>query len=487
MIAKKINSSKSQWPKLFAASELMLLLLGFFASQLLLHYLFTITPSFSFDFELDSLRFRFTSLAFEGLAFFSVFLLVFFFRYEYGPRKFFTGLPNFQFVFETWFWGISFFLLISALTKLDFSRIYMLFTAISVLIFSVLARFLARKAVVLARSKGSFSLTTLLVTNSTHWRLEAQGYLENAGLGVSPSLVYTGQLIWALEASRWRKIGTSKNFELTDFVKSEQNLDLILVLGAGSLRDDQLRVMSLISHQRGIPLLVEPGTKHFAEERLSSLTMGTRKLLSVSKPNLNIGQRLTKRILDIMVSLSLIVVLSPVLAFIVIVQMLVHGTPLFFTQERIGRHGEPFLILKFRTMPHDVGVSAVKYFQVGRVAKGRIKHLDDNEITSFGKFMRRHSIDELPQLINVLLGHMSLVGPRPQVALEVEQYEKWEKQRLEVRPGMTGLWQVSGRSELGWEESVALDLEYVENWSTSRDFVILLKTVRAVLKPEGAR
>lgn len=175
------------------------------------------------------------------------------------------------------------------------------------------------------------------------------------------------------------------------------------------------------------------------------------------------------------------------MALIAVAQLLVHGTPVFFTQERIGRHGEPFLILKFRTMPHDVGVSTVTNFEVTRATKSRLKHLDDNEITSFGKFMRRHSIDELPQLINVLLGHMSLVGPRPQVALEVDQYENWEKQRLDVRPGMTGLWQVSGRSELGWAESVALDLEYVENWSTSRDFVILLKTVRAVLKPEGAR
>ena len=160
---------------------------------------------------------------------------------------------------------------------------------------------------------------------------------------------------------------------------------------------------------------------------------------------------------------------------------------LFFAHERIGKHGRPFKMLKFRSMVADADsrLDALLKSQ-GKTDQPLFKIADDPRITKIGGFLRRYSIDEVPQLINVLRGDMSLVGPRPQVAKEVALYDNAAARRLFVKPGMTGLWQVSGRSNLDWEESLRLDLYYVENWSMTADVAILGRTVRAVLAKDGA-
>jgi lipopolysaccharide/colanic/teichoic acid biosynthesis glycosyltransferase len=158
----------------------------------------------------------------------------------------------------------------------------------------------------------------------------------------------------------------------------------------------------------------------------------------------------------------------------------------FYRQTRVGIRGEEFQMVKFRSMVVNADRlrSDLDHANEGDGLWFKIK--DDPRVTSFGRLIRKYSIDELPQLINVLKGEMSLVGPRPQLVEDVERYEKDTHRRMLVRPGMTGLWQVSGRSDLSWAESVRLDLYYVDNWSMVIDLVIMMRTVKAVLVSDGA-
>lgn len=162
--------------------------------------------------------------------------------------------------------------------------------------------------------------------------------------------------------------------------------------------------------------------------------------------------------------------------------------PAFFRQERVGRAGRTFTMLKFRSMSVDAEdrLDDIKGDNVHGDDGPMLKVVNDPRITRVGRFLRRTSLDELPQLVNVLLGQMSLVGPRPPLPREVAQYENHVQRRLLVKPGLTGLWQVSGRADLSWEDSVRLDLYYVENWSFLLDIAILVRTVRAVLASRGA-
>jgi len=184
------------------------------------------------------------------------------------------------------------------------------------------------------------------------------------------------------------------------------------------------------------------------------------------------------------VSLVGIIVLSPVFAFLAMAIRLSSDGPILFAQERVGYHGTTFRMLKFRSMV----VNAEELLDDIRGSRNMgnevlFKMKDDPRVTPIGRIMRRFSLDELPQLFNVLSGSMSLVGPRPSLRSEVDQYADHVHRRFLVKPGVTGLWQVSGRSSLSWEESVRLDLSYVENWTLFADFLILCKTARAALAP----
>jgi lipopolysaccharide/colanic/teichoic acid biosynthesis glycosyltransferase len=160
--------------------------------------------------------------------------------------------------------------------------------------------------------------------------------------------------------------------------------------------------------------------------------------------------------------------------------------PALYLQERVGRNGARFRMVKFRSMRTGAH-EEVSELTEANIADGPLfKIADDPRVTAVGKWLRRFSLDELPQLLNVLTGSMSLVGPRPPLPSEVEQYENDVRRRLLVKPGLTGLWQVSGRSDLSWEDSVRLDLNYVENWSLAMDVQLLFKTARVVVKAKGA-
>jgi len=185
-------------------------------------------------------------------------------------------------------------------------------------------------------------------------------------------------------------------------------------------------------------------------------------------------------------SAALIVVVFPLLVFSALRVRLHDGGPALFRQTRTGRNGVEFTCLKFRSMSIDAEDRLSELHQQTGHRDGLFKMKDDPRITKPGSWIRRFSIDELPQLLNVFRGDMSLIGPRPPLPFEVAQYDDLAARRLRVRPGMTGLWQVSGRSDLSWDEAIRLDLFYVDNWSILQDASILLKTVRAVFRSHGA-
>jgi exopolysaccharide biosynthesis polyprenyl glycosylphosphotransferase len=193
-----------------------------------------------------------------------------------------------------------------------------------------------------------------------------------------------------------------------------------------------------------------------------------------------------KRVFDVVGSLGVMLLISPVLLATAIAIKLHDGGPVVFRQTRIGRDGRPFSCLKFRSMVTDAEVLRADLDVNHERSSVLFKMVDDPRVTRPGKLIRRLSIDELPQLWNVLRGQMSLVGPRPPLPHEAASYGSDMRRRLRVRPGMTGLWQVSGRSDLSWDETVRLDLFYVDNWSMVQDLNILVRTVSAVLGSRGA-
>jgi exopolysaccharide biosynthesis polyprenyl glycosylphosphotransferase len=220
--------------------------------------------------------------------------------------------------------------------------------------------------------------------------------------------------------------------------------------------------------------------------RLAPQTIGGVMTLSVNVLQLTRFQAAAKRACDVLVAGLGLLLLAPLLLAVALAVKLSSRGPVVFRQERIGLRGRPFTLLKFRTMVEGADRMLDTLREQNEADGPLFKLRSDPRITRVGHFLRRYSLDELPQLVNVLKGEMSLVGPRPPLASEVELYEEWQLDRLEVRPGITGLWQVSGRSELSFEEYVRLDLFYVENWSIAYDLFILSKTIPLLVSAKGA-
>ncbi len=197
-------------------------------------------------------------------------------------------------------------------------------------------------------------------------------------------------------------------------------------------------------------------------------------------------QRLAKRTFDVTATMFLLILLAPLMAMIAIAIKLDSRGPIVFRQTRCGKDGHPFTFFKFRSMIEDAELRLGELQQFNEADGPIFKIRKDPRVTSLGALLRRTSLDELPQLWNVLRGDMSLVGPRPPLPAEVMRYEPWQRNRLAAVPGITGLWQVSGRSDLSFVEMVSLDLDYISHWSFMLDVRILLMTAKAVVSSSGA-
>ncbi len=263
--------------------------------------------------------------------------------------------------------------------------------------------------------------------------------------------------------------------------------DTVILTAWSDVGSEQLRRLSWDLEGSGIQLLVAPRLAEVAVPRLHIRTVGGLPLLDVDEPEFTGMRRVVKTGLDYTLAVVGLLLLAPVMLAVAVAVRLGSRGPVLFRQERIGQHGKPFVMHKFRSMYVDAEQRRAELEHLNEHAGGPLfKIRDDPRVTPVGAVIRRYSLDELPQLFDVLLGRMSLVGPRPPLRQEVAGYDSDARRRLLVKPGITGLWQVSGRSDLSWEESVRLDLHYVENWFLGLDLSIIGRTLAAVLARSGA-
>lgn len=260
-----------------------------------------------------------------------------------------------------------------------------------------------------------------------------------------------------------------------------------VIFAEGSFPDSQhFKRMAWELEDQDTHMIVVPAVTDISSERLSPRPVAGLPLVHVDRPQALAASRWGKRAFDIVGSFFLLLMALPVIAAVALAVKLEDRGPVLFKQTRVGRRGENFECLKIRSMVVDAEARKAALESQNEGDGVLFKMARDPRITRIGNFIRRFSIDELPQLWNVFRGDMSLVGPRPALPDEVAQYDRVAERRLDVRPGLTGLWQVSGRSDLPWEEAVRLDVFYVDNWSPLQDLVILSRTAGAVLGSRGA-
>lgn len=402
-----------------------------------------------------------------------------------GHRVVGTGTQEYKTILQS---GVVVLLCIAMIAfafQIQFSRSFILLALPAGGVALFISRILWRQWLCLHRQRGHLSSRVLIVgseVTTSHVTADLRRHPE-AGYHVVGALVTTRGADRSLlgDIPVW-----SGADALIDAVKW-CHADTVIVTDGHGLPPAKLRELSWSLEPGRQHLVMAPSLTDIAGPRIHARPVAGLPLVHVETPRYEGADRFVKRTFDVCASAGLLAVLSVPLGIVALLVVLTSPGGLFFSHERIGKNGHPFRMLKFRSMRANADSELATLLQAqGSEDKPLFKIENDPRITRIGGFLRRYSIDEIPQLINVLKGDMSLVGPRPQVAKEVALYDHAAARRLFVKPGMTGLWQVSGRSNLGWEESVRLDLFYVENWSLTADVAILARTVRAVLASEGA-
>jgi exopolysaccharide biosynthesis polyprenyl glycosylphosphotransferase len=349
---------------------------------------------------------------------------------------------------------------------------------------SICRRFLARN-----RSKGRCLTSVLAVGNADAVRslvqsLDRGWWYGYSVVGVCLTGRSTGGTIDIPGVGLLPVLGDENHVEQA---LAKTGADTVALTATDHLGPQGVRELSWQLDKLDVDLVVSPGVVDVAGPRLTMRPVAGLPLIHVEKPQYSGTKKLQKRAFDVVVSLTVLLFAAPVMIAAAIAIKLTSKGPVFYRSERIGLDGVPFDMIKFRTMVVDADAQLEKLAALNESVGGVLfKIRADARVTTAGRFLRRYSIDELPQFINVLRREMSVVGPRPPLRREVDTYDDQVRRRLLVLPGITGLWQVSGRSDLAWEDSVRLDLSYVENWSISNDVLIAAKTIRTVLVGGGA-
>lgn len=371
------------------------------------------------------------------------------------------------------------------LFKIDLARGYILIAFPLGLAVLLVSRWIWRQWLGAQRKLGGYSSLVLLVgsvASVTHIARELRRQPE-AGYKIMGACVPGYQAGDILPVSMIPVLG---NLEEVQTGLQSSGADTVIITSADELPPERVRELSWNLEPGFQHLVVAPSLTDVGGPRIHIRPVAGLPLIHVETPRYAGTKRFTKRTFDLAGSGILLLVLSPLLAVIALTVRLTSAGPIFYKQERIGLNGRPFPMLKFRSMV----VNADSQLNALLAAQGTsdtplFKVQNDPRLTRVGAVLRKYSLDEFPQLINVFRGDMSLVGPRPQREGEVALYDQAARRRLIVQPGMTGLWQVSGRSQLSWDDAIRLDLYYVENWSMTNDIVILCRTVQAVLYPKG--
>jgi exopolysaccharide biosynthesis polyprenyl glycosylphosphotransferase len=412
-----------------------------------------------------------------------VFLILFWMYGLYEPRQVLSPVNEFKQVLHGAIAGTALLFVADSIFNLRLARIWVFLAALLTLVLVGVERLAVRKILHYLRRRGGDATRTIVMGTNPEARavartLEREGWLGYSILGFVDDKTPVGQEI----SDGHTVIGHTS--ELHDVVQSK---DATLVLVAASAFDTaRLNRLFWELQDVDVDLQITSGTIDLLASRMVVQSVAGVPLLYVRRPGMDRVQRAMKRTTDILGSLLGGLLFSPFLVAIAIWIKIDSRGPVFFKQKRIGRDGKPFTVWKFRTMVKDAEQKRAELEELNEGPGLLFKLKEDPRITRAGKRLRRLSLDELPQLWNVIKGDMSLVGPRPALPSEVEQYDDWVKNRLRVKPGMTGLWQVSGRTETSFEDYIRHDLFYIQNWSLSLDFWILWRTLRAVFQAEGA-
>ncbi|MCK9919826.1 sugar transferase [Microbacteriaceae bacterium K1510] len=373
--------------------------------------------------------------------------------------------------------------IVAFIAKVDVARGFLLISLPLGVLVLIATRWLWRQWLIAMRQGGTYSARVLLVGSPASVAQIARelGRNVSAGYLVVGACTPSGKVGDTVPGTDIPMMGSVNAIERA---MQLTNADTVAVTSTDELPPDKVKQISWSLEAGRQHLVLAPSIVDIAGPRLHTRPVAGLPLIHVETPRFSLGQKFIKRTFDVVVAAILVVLMSPVLITVAIAVSWTSIGPLLYKQERIGQHGNPFRMLKFRSMR----VGADKELKALLESQGTsetplFKIKDDPRITPVGKFIRKYSLDELPQLFNVLGGTMSLVGPRPQIAAEVALYTDAARRRLLARPGLTGLWQVSGRSSLDWEDAVRLDLYYVENWSLVGDLAILMKTAKAVIAP----
>jgi exopolysaccharide biosynthesis polyprenyl glycosylphosphotransferase len=364
----------------------------------------------------------------------------------------------------------------------EIARIYVFITLPLAIVLTPLGRYAVRRWVGRRRRRGEFLHRTVIVgADDSLLRLARQLADPLHGFEVLGACVPAGATAQVpQDVPVLGELGA-----LVDVVRVH-DADTVAVASSSVTDGEALRRMSWSLESTGATLVVSPGLVEVGGPRLAVRPVGGLPLLHLEHPRFTGMRRLVKGVYDPVVAFLGLVVLSPLLLGIAIAIKLDSPGPVLFRQVRVGEMGRPFTILKFRTMVPDAEQrkDQIAHLDVG--AGPLFKVHSDPRVTRIGAWLRRTSLDELPQLLNVVSGRMSLVGPRPHLPAELEVFGRDAARRLFVKPGITGLWQVSGRSDLDWEQSVRLDLRYVENWTLTWDIYIMWKTIKVMARRSGA-
>jgi exopolysaccharide biosynthesis polyprenyl glycosylphosphotransferase len=370
-------------------------------------------------------------------------------------------------------------------TKAEVARGYVVLALPIAVVLCMLGRYAARKRLHQLRHRGE-CMHDVIAVGGEHSVVDLVTQLtpeSHTGIRVVGACLASGQ------GGQLAEMGIPLLGDLDSVLNAVRLMgaDTVAVTSSADIGPARLRRLAWELEGTGTDLIVAPGLMEVAGPRLHIRPFTGLPLLHVEEPEFSGARRVIKGAVDRFAAGFALLFFAPLLLAIATAVRVTSSGPAIFRQTRIGKDGKEFTMLKFRTMVVDAEARRAELLGQNERAEGLLfKIKDDPRITTVGRVLRKLSLDELPQLINVLAGSMSLVGPRPPLPEEVALYEDDVRRRLLVKPGLTGLWQISGRSDLTWDESVRLDLRYVENWSLTLDAMILWKTASAVARSAGA-
>ena len=406
----------------------------------------------------------------------------------YQPRYIGVGYEEFHRVIRAGFILTATVAILAYATKTEVARGYVVMALPLGTFLALLARYRLRKWLHKKRWNGQCMRRVVAVGHRTSvadlirlLRKKRYHGMDIAAVCLPPALAAGDDAVAEVE-----DVPVLGDFSQAAAVAERIGADSVAVLACPEMDGVALRRLAWQIERNDIELVVAPALMDVTGPRISIRPVAGLPLLHVEHPELDGGRKVFKGLFDRTAALGGLVLLSPLMLVVALLIRTTSEGPVLFRQIRVGRSGREFTVLKFRTMVADAESRKVELMAANENDGVLFKIREDPRITRVGRWLRRYSLDELPQLINVLRGEMSLVGPRPPLPEEVAQYGGDVYRRLVVKPGLTGLWQVSGRSDLSWEESVRLDLRYVDNWTLAMDLQIMWKTWSAVFRGSGA-